>query len=143
MIACDTSSLSQFFRRQKAPHNGVASAVEKLINSNRIALFGIVRQELLSGVKHPEQFRRIETSTRALPLHFAGDEDHVTAANFFNACRAKGVQGSPVDFLICAMAARRKFALYATDPDFALYESIIPIKLYKPKTPNFEGSVTR
>jgi predicted nucleic acid-binding protein len=90
MIACDTSSLSQFFRRQKTRDNGVASSVEKLINSNRIALFGIVRQELLAGIKQLEQFHQIEISIRALPLHFAGDEDHVTAANFSTPAEPKG-----------------------------------------------------
>jgi hypothetical protein len=31
-------------------------------------------------------------------------EDYVTAANFFNLCRSKGIQGSSTDFLICAVA---------------------------------------
>lgn len=132
MIACDTSALSQFLRRSSDTQNDVALNVEKLIDSNELALFGIVRQELLSGIKLPAHFERINLTTQALPLFFADDEDHTTAAKFFNACRSKGIQGSPIDFLICAMAVKRKFHIYTTDPDFELYEPIIPIELYRP-----------
>ncbi len=132
MIACDTSALSQFLRRSPDAQNDVALKVEKLIDANELALFGIVRQELLSGIKLPAHFERIDLTTQALPLFFADDEDHTTAARFFNTCRAKGIQGSPIDFLICAMAVKRKFRIYTTDPDFELYEPIIPIELYRP-----------
>jgi len=132
MIACDTSALSQFLRRSPVTQNDVALKVEKLIESNELALFGIVRQELLSGIKLPAHFERIDLTTQALPLFFADDEDHTTAARFFNTCRSKGIQGSPIDFLICAMAVKRKFPIYTTDPDFELYEPIIPIELYRP-----------
>jgi len=132
MIACDTSALSQFLRRSPDAQNDVALKVEKLIDSNELALFGIVRQELLSGIKLPAHFERIDLTTQALPLFFADDEDHTTAARFFNTCRSKGIQGSPLDFLICAMAVKRKFLIYTTDPDFELYEPIIPIELYRP-----------
>jgi len=132
MIACDTSALSQFLRRSPDAQNDVALKVEKLIDSNELALFGIVRQELLSGIKLPAHFERIDLTTQALPLFFADDEDHTTAARFFNTCRSKGIQGSPIDFLICAMAVKRKFLIYTTDPDFELYEPIIPIELYRP-----------
>jgi len=132
MIACDTSALSHFFRRSTDAESNVAINIEKLIASNELALFGIVRQELLSGIKLPVHFERIDLTTRALTLFFADNEDHTTAAKFFNACRSKGVQGSPIDFLICSMAVRRKFLIYTTDPDFELYEPIIPIELYRP-----------
>jgi len=132
MIACDTSALSQFLRRSPDTQNDVALNVEKLIDSNELALFGIVRQELLSGIKLTAHFELIDLTTQALPLFFADDEDHTAAARFFNACRSKGIQGSPIDFLICAMAVKRKFLIYTTDPDFELYEPIIPIELYRP-----------
>lgn len=132
MIACDTSALSLFLRRSAVDPNDIARNVEKLIESNELALFGIVRQEILSGIKRPEHFERIELTTRALPLFFADNEDHTTAAKFFNICRSKGIQGSPVDFLICAMAVRRRFPIYTTDPDFDFYEPLLPIEIYRP-----------
>lgn len=98
MIACDTSALSHFLRRSKGTENRVAFAVEKLIDANELALFGMVRQELLSGIKLSSQFEQIALTTKALPLFLAEDEDHATATRCFNACRSKGIQGSPVDF---------------------------------------------
>ena len=73
MIACDTSALSQFLRRSPDTQNDAALKVEKLIDSNELALFGIVRQELLSGIKLPAHFERIDLTTQALPLFFADD----------------------------------------------------------------------
>lgn len=132
MIACDTSALSHFFRRAQADGGKAAGVIQNLIEADALALFGIVRQEPLSGLKHSSSFDRIETATQALPIFFAEEGDHTMAAKFYNTCRSKGIQGSPVDFLICAMAVRRKFAIYTTDPDFGMYESIIPIELYHP-----------
>lgn len=37
------------------------------------------------------------------------------AAEFYNHCRNKGVQGSNTDFLICAVAARFKTPIFTTD----------------------------
>ncbi len=132
MIACDTSAPSFFLRRGKHSLNITADAVEELIISNKLALFGIVRQKILSGIKHPAQFDRIELTTSALPLYFANEDDHTLASQFFNLCRAKGIQGSPIDFLICAMAVNRKFQIYTTDPGFNMYAPFIPIELYTP-----------
>ena len=132
MIACDTSALSHFLRRSNATENKFASTVERLIESNELVLFGIVRQEILSGIKSATDFDRLSLVTQALPLYLADSEDHLTATTFFNACRSKGVQGSPIDFLICSMAVRRKLPIYTSDPDFELYEPIIPIDLYRP-----------
>jgi predicted nucleic acid-binding protein len=68
--------------------------------------------------------------TQVLPLIIATNEDHVLAAQFYNSCRAKGIQGSGIDFLICAMAVRTKVSILTTDPDFGFYRKIIPIQLF-------------
>ncbi len=49
------------------------------------------------------QFKRLETHLEAfedLPLMA---KHYVTAAKFYNLCRAKGIQGSNTDFLICSV----------------------------------------
>jgi predicted nucleic acid-binding protein len=129
MIACDTSALSEFFRRSSA-NSQTAQTVATLIEEKQLALFGVVRQEILSGIKTPEQFARVEAATRGLPLHFADDADHVLAAQLFNSCRGSGIQGSAIDFLICAMAVNRNFQILTTDPDFVQYAKVIKIDLY-------------
>lgn len=130
MVLCDTSALSVFLRRSGAANSAIVQAVHTLIEEDRLVLSGIVRQEILSGVKFAEQFVRLENATQALPLIFAEDADHVLAAQFYNTCRSQGIQGSSIDFLICSMAFRRNQTILTTDPDFELYAQHLPIQLY-------------
>ena len=58
-------------------------------------------------------------------------EEFVLAANFFNQCRKKGIQGSNTDFLICAIAANNNWQIYTSDKDFSHFQKVLPIKLYK------------
>jgi len=51
------------------------------------------------------------------------------AAEYSNACRAKGVLGSQIDFLLCAVAKAEKLAIFTTDTDFARYSDVIGLAL--------------
>jgi len=93
-------------------------------------MIGLIRQELLSGVKDAGQFDVLREHLRAFPDVPLDTADHEEAASYFNHCRSKGVQGSSIDFLICAVAARRGFAILTTDADFARYAQHLPIQLY-------------
>ena len=55
------------------------------------------------------------------------------AAEFFNVCHSRGVQGSNTDFVICAIADRYGMAILATDGDFPLYAPHLPIQLHVPR----------
>jgi len=43
------------------------------------------------------------------------------------------VQGSPTDFLLCAVALRRGFAILTTDGDFAAFARLLPLRLHPPR----------
>jgi hypothetical protein len=58
--------------------------------------------------------------------------DYKQAADFYNQCRAKGTQGSHIDFLICSVAFSYNFEIYTLDKDFNFYAQHLPIKLYNP-----------
>jgi len=47
-----------------------------------------------------------------------------------NRCRARGIAGSAIDFLICAAAHRRGWTILTTDRDFQNYASVLPLRLY-------------
>ena len=94
-----------------------------------------MRQEILSGIRHESQFGKLKAHLENFPDLSIITEDYVAAAKFFNLCRAKGVQGSNTDFLICAVAVRNKFAIYSTDKDFDWFSKYIPIILYRSETP--------
>lgn len=57
-------------------------------------------------------------------------DDVERAAAHFNACRARGIQGSNTDFLICAAAERRGFPIFTTDADFVRFARLLPIALH-------------
>ncbi|MGQ0592185.1 MAG: PIN domain-containing protein [Gammaproteobacteria bacterium] len=101
-----------------------------LVHDGRALIMGPVRQELLSGVRAADQFDALREHLRAFPDVELGAGDYEEAASFSNRCRAAGVRGSSVDFLICAVAARRGLSILTTDEDFEHYASILPLTLH-------------
>ena len=83
-----------------------------------MVMIGPVRQELLSGIRDPAQFRKLRDHLRAFPDLPLATADFEYAAELFNLCRAKGVQGSNTDFLIGAIAVNHQLAILTTDKDF-------------------------
>jgi predicted nucleic acid-binding protein len=104
--------------------------LKKLIQQTQVILLGTVRQEVLSGIRHVQQFDRIRQKLRAFPDFPLTIEDYETAAEFFNLCRAKGIQGSMTDFLLCAVAHRYDFPIFTTDNDFKHFQQHIDFKIY-------------
>ena len=132
-IVVDTPVWSLALRRTRPPQSAEVLELAELIREGRAALLGPVRQELLSGVPAPRQVEILRDHLRAFPDVALESEDYEEAAAFFNRCRAKGVQGSNTDFLICAAAARRQFSILTTDSDFAHYAKVLPIQLHAPR----------
>lgn len=93
-------------------------------------LLGVVRQELLSGVGDVDRFRRLRDMLRQWPDYAITMEHFEVAAEACNACRAKGVQGSQTDFLICAVSQLDRIPIFTIDRDFELFAAHIPITLY-------------
>lgn len=59
--------------------------------------------------------------------------DYEAAAEYSNFLRAKGIQGSTIDFLICAVAERYSLLIYTNDEDFKHFAKHLPIKLHLPE----------
>ena len=51
------------------------------------------------------------------------------AAEFCNLCHRKGIQGSTIDFLICAVACMENLFIFTVDKDFAGYKKYLPLHL--------------
>ena len=104
--------------------------LKALCAKGRAAIIGPIRQEVLSGIRDEAQYLELKDRLRAfqdLPLTTATFE---TAAMFFNDCRRKGIQGSQVDFLICAAAVRYGLTIFTTDQDFKAYQTVLDIHLF-------------
>lgn len=130
-ILVDTSVWSLALRRKKG--HDIPPSVRELteaVADGRVAMLGVIRQELLSGIREQAQFERVRDHLRAFDDEELANEDFERAAGFFNTCRGHGVQGSNTDFLLCAVAARRRYPILTTDADFERYSRWLPIVLH-------------
>jgi predicted nucleic acid-binding protein len=131
-VVVDTSVWSLALRRKAPTPSPYTVLLADLIKDGRALLIGFVRQELLSGIRHVEQFNRLRDHLQYFPNPQFEIEDFENAAAIFNTCMTKGIQGSGIDFLICAFAMRRNYQILTSDPDFEHYSAIIPISLLRP-----------
>lgn len=105
----------------------------ELVREGRVLLPGIVRQEVLSGVAQPSAYQALRRALRAFPDEPVATADHEDAADCFNLCRSRGIAGSTVDMLICALARRRGAAVFTTDRDFDRYRAPLGLHLHTPR----------
>jgi len=78
-----------------------------------------------------KELQRLRDYLRAFDEPILAVTDYEDAAYINNQCRAQGIAGSPIDFLICAIAARRNWEIFTADQDFARYAKAFPLKLYQ------------
>lgn len=133
-VLVDTSVWSLALRRNLPTDGPEVSELIELIRETRVQMIGPVRQELLSGVKSQAQFQKLRNHLRPFLDLELTTRDYEHAAEFFNHCRSKGIQGSNTDFLICAIAARQKIPIFTTDGDFTLFQTHLPITLHRPRS---------
>jgi hypothetical protein len=133
-VLVDTSVWSLALRRRRLTEAPETSELAELVREGRVSLLGPVRQELLSGIAEEKQYTVLRDHLRAFPDVALDPGDYEDAATFFNRCRARGVQGSNTDFLICAAAARRQLGILTTDADFRHFAKLLPIHLHTPRS---------
>ena len=136
MVLVDTSIWSLALRRK---HTDLSSqerqhvnALRDLIREGRAQIVGPIRQELLSGIREAERYRRILDELRDYPEPALDVSDYEEAAHMSNQCRTRGIAGSPIDFLMCAIAHHRQWHIFTTDRDFQHYRKAIAVRLYTP-----------
>ena len=130
-VIVDTSVWSLALRRDKQSTSAHVQELQHLIQDHRVQMIGPIRQEILSGIRNQAQFKKLQKHLESFPDLPILTQDYVTAAEYFNQCRSKGVQGSNTDFLICAVAARNKFSIFTTDKDFQRFANQIPVLLHQ------------
>lgn len=132
-VLVDTSVWSLSLRRAKRVDDGNSRELSELIREGRVVMIGPVRQELLSGIKTKSQFELLRDHLRAFSDLALEPADYEEAADAFNRCRERGIQGSNTDFLVCSVALRRDLAVYTKDKDFLQYGKILELKLHEPR----------
>ena len=129
-VIVDTSVWSYALRRRRSQAHPSVGVLQQLVVDGQVRILGCIRQEILSGIRSPEQFRLLRDQLRAFPDEVLESKDYERAAEFFNTCRQKGIQGSNTDFLICAVAANRDYSILTADQDFREFQRVLGFKLF-------------
>ena len=130
-VLVDTPIWSYALRTRNNEYHYEIDQLISLIRDQRALIIGPVRQEILSGYSDPRKFRKLKEKLFYFENTPIQDIDYESAAELCNQCRKKGIQGSHIDFLICAVAKRIDVPIFTTDKDFTSYQKIISIKLYE------------
>jgi predicted nucleic acid-binding protein len=129
-VLVDACVWSIALRRNDASGGPEVAELMELVKELRVQLIGPVRQEILSGIKSIDQFIKLRDHLRPFPDLELTSGDFESAAEFYNLCRGRGVQGSNTDFLICAVAVRHQMPIFTIDADFTFFQQHLPIKLH-------------
>ena len=137
-VLVDTSVWSVALRRRtsgelRVVEQAAVQELSTLIEEARACMAGCIRQEVLSGIASATQFDRLRDKLGAFDDLAAEPPTYEAAARFFNLCRARGVQGSHIDFLICALADEHQVPIFALDADFARYAEVCGLQLHRPR----------
>ena len=130
-VIVDTPIWSYALRSKKAGFEQYVKEFETLIADQRVLIIGPIRQEVLSGYSEIKKFEKLNQKLKYFENTPIVDDDYVQAAKFSNTCRKNGIQGSHIDFLICAVAYRLQSQIFTTDKDFGYYQNHVPAKLFR------------
>jgi predicted nucleic acid-binding protein len=130
-VLVDTPIWSYALRSKNSAYQTAIDALTALIRDQRVLIIGPIRQEILSGYSDLRKYRTVREKLSYFANTPILDADYELAAEFSNTCRRKGVQGSHIDFLICAVAHRIDIPIFTSDKDFEQYQKIISIKLFQ------------
>jgi predicted nucleic acid-binding protein len=133
----DTSVWSLALRRRPkdltTTEQSMVDELADLTREGRARIIGLIRQELLSGIRTPAQYEKLRVALRPFPDEPINTADYEAAAAAGNDCRAMGIAVSVVDTLICQIALSRQWNIFTTDPDFKNYAKALSIKLHAPR----------
>ena len=135
-ILVDTSVWSLALRKKDKTieEESVVSYFTDIIRDLKMVIIGPIRQEILSGISDKIRFEDLKRKISAFDDFTIKTKDYELAAQFYNECRSKGIQGSHIDFLICAVSMNHQMSILTLDKDFENYQTCIPISLEKPGT---------
>jgi|SRR5215469_8543918 len=136
-VLVDTSLWSLALRRRAQDLNTaetlLVGELGELVKEGRTRILGLIRQELLSGIKSIDQYEKLRSILRAFRDEHVETTDYEAAAKASNVFRSKGVAVSVGDALICSVSTERNWRIFTTDPDFRNYARILPLQLHAPR----------
>ncbi|MBI5536819.1 MAG: PIN domain-containing protein [Deltaproteobacteria bacterium] len=130
----DTSVWSLLLRKRGPTDHWAVRRLTRLIeHRQRVALTGVILQEILAYFRSDEVAASVAVRLRPFPLLEPTRADHESAAALFRHARAHGVAATTVDCLIASVAASHDAELLTTDGDFARLVPLAGIRLTPPE----------
>jgi predicted nucleic acid-binding protein len=132
-VLVDTSVWSLALRKKQRneKEEKIIDQFSKLISNLDIVIIGPIRQEILSGISDNNRFNDLKNKLSIFDDFRIETRDYELAAQFYNECRGNGIQGSHIDYLICAVAANNDMSILTLDNDFQHYKKHIKIQIEK------------
>jgi predicted nucleic acid-binding protein len=119
-LLVDASVWSLALRRKNAAslstdEQRLKAQLVQAIQDGRVAMLGLLRQEILSGIKDQAQFDKVKAGLDPYLDEPINTADHEYAARAYNECKRQGLEAGTVDILICAVAVRRGWEVLSGD----------------------------
>lgn len=119
-LLVDTSVWSLALRRRDSAslspdEQKLKTELTQAIQHGRVVMIGLIRQELLSGIRDKSQFEKVKSALAPFPDEPIDSNDHEDAARLYNECRSQSLEVGPIDMLICAVAVRRNWEVLSND----------------------------
>ena len=119
-LLVDTSVWSLALRRKNTTtlsleEQKLKAELVRAITEGRVGMLGLLRQEILAGIKDDAQFEKVKAALDPYLDEPVNTADHEFAARVYNECRSQGVEAGTVDILICAVAVRRGWEVLSGD----------------------------
>jgi predicted nucleic acid-binding protein len=126
-VFVDTCIWAVFFAKPGSPEK---SAVDDLLDSDRVALVGPILGEILMGFRRKDQADWVASRLRMAHYVEANWNDWRAAADLGRDLARKGNKLPLTDLLVAAVARRCHAWIYSTDPHF----DVIPeLKRFRPE----------
>src|SRR5262245_58768798 len=129
-VFVDTCIWAAFFGKPSSPEK---SAVDVLIDADRVALVGPILSEVLLGFRRKDQADWVASRLRMAHYVEAGWKDWRGAASLGHDLAAKGNKLPFTDLLVAVVAGRCNAWVFTTDPHFDL---IPDLKRFGPEQSN-------
>ena len=130
-VLVDTPIWSYALRTHNPKYQAEINEITYLIRDQRALIIGPIRQEILSGYSDLKKFKKLKDKLSYFQNTPIVDSDYELAAELCNKCRKKGIQGSHIDFLICAVANRLDVPVFTSDKDFSNFRRAVSLKLHQ------------
>jgi predicted nucleic acid-binding protein len=130
-VIVDTCVWSLAFRKKEKTEYELKliNYLSEIVRDLRVVMIGPIRQEILSGISSESKFIEMQNKLSVFSDWSLETEDYELAAKFYNKCRVNGIQGSHIDYLLCAVAFNSNFSILTLDKDFEKYQKYTGITL--------------